>query len=220
MIVIQTTVSPVFHYFSCHSKLEDQKRAAFNLMHSWRYPGSFLRFVRAFSACWIDFLKSVSIAHDDLPVSEPVQSEQFGFTCELKHSYPFCGTFPECDDCDLPVNEEPFAPQIQSDQDLIIPAELPVIDEPLGQAQCWICPHCHDDAYHKSDENGCEWQTLNTVLDDFVDWFKSCPYQRSMSDKRLLLNNAIESISAEFNLTPPQSKNYFWGVRQRLGLLP
>lgn len=26
------------------------------------------------------------------------------------------------------------------------------------QTQCWICPHCHDDSYHQSDENGCEWQ--------------------------------------------------------------
>lgn len=24
------------------------------------------------------------------------------------------------------------------------------------QCQCWICPHCFDDAYHYSDAHGCE----------------------------------------------------------------
>ena len=23
-------------------------------------------------------------------------------------------------------------------------------------AQCWICPHCFDDAHHQSDAQGCE----------------------------------------------------------------
>ena len=25
-------------------------------------------------------------------------------------------------------------------------------------AQCWICPHCHDDAHHISGSEGCERQ--------------------------------------------------------------
>lgn len=28
----------------------------------------------------------------------------------------------------------------------------------FGQTQCWICPHCFDDAHHFSDAAGCEWQ--------------------------------------------------------------
>lgn len=64
-----------------------------------------------------------------------------------------------------------FSPSIvkiiesQSEPDLIIPIELPVIDEPLGQAQCWICPHCYDDSHHQSDENGCEWQYKQDAID-------------------------------------------------------
>jgi hypothetical protein len=82
------------------------------------------------------------------------------------------------DDISLLINYKEFAKygisefpseleqkQFDSEQDLIIPIELPVTDEPLGQAQCWICPHCHDDARHKSDENGCEWQYKQDAID-------------------------------------------------------
>lgn len=207
-MVIQTTVSPVFHYFSCYSKLEDQKRAAFHLMHSWRYPGSFLQLVRNFSAGWIDFLKSVSIAHDyDLPVSEPVQTEQFCFTCQFKHSYPFCGTFPECNDCDLPVSEP----------DLIIPVELPVVVQPKSHQELRV--------YDKSLEifeplPPLNFDALQVVLEQFVHWFLACPYSRSTNEKKRVFDEFVSSVSNEFNLTPPQSKNYFWNVRQRLELLP
>jgi len=78
------------------------------------------------------------------------------YGCQYKYSYGSCGLLPMCTDCDLPVCTE---------QDLIIPVELPVVDEPLGQAQCWICPHCHDDEYHKSDDNGCEWQYKKDSID-------------------------------------------------------
>ncbi len=27
-------------------------------------------------------------------------------------------------------------------------------------AQCWICPHCHDDKHHVSGPEGCERQAL------------------------------------------------------------
>lgn len=31
------------------------------------------------------------------------------------------------------------------------------------QTQCWICPHCFDDSYHKSNRHGCEWQEKPSV---------------------------------------------------------
>lgn len=36
---------------------------------------------------------------------------------------------------------------------------------PYMQTQCWICPHCHDDAHHQSDDNGCEWQYKQDAID-------------------------------------------------------
>lgn len=35
----------------------------------------------------------------------------------------------------------------------------------IMQTQCWICPHCFDDAHHKSDANGCEWQYKQDAID-------------------------------------------------------
>lgn len=61
---------------------------------------------------------------------------------------------------------------------------------------------------------------LQVVLEQFVHWFKACPYSRSTNEKKRVFDDAVSSISNEFKLTPPQSKNYFWGVRQRLDLLP
>lgn len=35
------------------------------------------------------------------------------------------------------------------------PRQLPPNDPGV---QCWICPHCHDDAHHTSGPEGCERQ--------------------------------------------------------------
>jgi hypothetical protein len=60
---------------------------------------------------------------------------------------------------------------------------------------------------------------LRNVLDQFVHWFQTCPYSRSTNEKRRVLDNAFASIQSEFKLTDCIAKNYFCGVRQRLGIL-
>jgi len=111
------------------------------------------------------------------------------------------------------VNSEPF----QTEQDLIIPVELPVVVQPKADQKLRV--------YDKSLEifeslSPLNFDALQIALDQFVHWFKTCPYSRSTDEKRRVFDDAVSSISKEFNLTPPQSKNYFWGVQQRLGLLP
>jgi hypothetical protein len=39
------------------------------------------------------------------------------------------------------------------DEDLLQRGQRPVQSD--GGAQCWICPHCFDDANHHSDAQGC-----------------------------------------------------------------
>ena len=35
-------------------------------------------------------------------------------------------------------------------------------DGKYSQAQCWVCPHCYDDAHHYSDSAGCEREADTT----------------------------------------------------------
>jgi hypothetical protein len=90
-------------------------------------------------------------------------------------------------------------------------SKLPVVDEPAQ-------PNQQVEVFEPLQP--LNFDALQIALDQFVYWFLTCPYSRSTNEKKRVFDDAVSSISKEFNLTSPQSKNYFWGVRQRLGLLP
>lgn len=86
----------------------------------------------------------------------------------------------------------------------------------LSDLQGFLVLHQNGELFSTSQIDGVR---LREVIKSFECWLAACPFKPSDTDYKAFLDIAFSSITAEFALTKSQANNYFYAVKQRLGVL-